>query len=455
MSVRSVRAPRRAAELLVLALLVVAPWICPADEPSTRPFGFEPRVESGKNLSPADTLLGRESADGSWQKVGAKETIYTRDHLLALPGTKATVEPRPLSVNLTLWGNLPQLSSFPGLESEVVIHDSRAFDLDFSLVHGRVVVANKKPKGSAKVWVRLPQAAFQIVLAEPGDELALEIYGRWPRGVGFSKEPHPGEVPTTVLVGLVLKGQVEMSSGTQRHTLTAPPGPAYLHWDSVAGLDDGPQKRDKLPAWADPKTEPGPERKLAEQVVALLQTRLKDKSPEDALLDLLSAAGKESDKAKAVMMRQYAILGLAAMDELPRVAEALAEGNATVRETAIVALRHWIGETAHGDQTLYQLLRDRLGYPAAQSETIMQLLHSPFEADQPEAFTVLLAYLRHDKLSVRSLALWHLQRLAPAGKDIKYDPAASEAERDKGITEWKKLIASGKLQPEKKEGKDR
>jgi hypothetical protein len=312
-----------------------------------------------------------------------------------------------------------------------------------------VLVTNSKSKGPARVWVRLPDTAWQLTLAERGDVAALEVYGRWPRGVAFAKEARLGEGPTSVVNVEVLKGRVDLAEGGVAHSLTAPPGPAYFHWDSVAGADPGPQKRDKLPVWADPQAPRSPERQAAEQVVSAFQVGLKGREPAAALGDLLGQADREADKNKAALQREFAIQSLAALDELPRVAEALADKNAAVRETATVALRHWIGEAPGRDLALYQLLIERLNYPEAQSETVLQLLHSPFQADQPEAYRTLLAYLRHDKLAVRSLALWHLRRLVPAGKDIRFDPAAPEAERDKGYAEWRKLIASGST--EKKE----
>ncbi len=410
---------------------------------SAQPPGPEPRVEAGKNLSAAGALFARPAADRYWQAVDPKATVHSRDLLLALPGIKASLEPRAESVHLTLWGNLPEISAFPGFESEVVLHDSRAFDLDFSLVRGRVVMTNTKARGPARVWVRLPGTAWQLTLPERGDEVALEVYGRWPRGVTFSKEPRLGEGPTRVANVEVLKGRVDLATAGIAHSLTAPPGPAYFHWDSVAGADIGPQKRDALPAWADAKAARTPERQTAEQVAAAFQTGLKGREPATALLELLGQADREADKTRARIQREFAILGLAALDDLPQVAEALADKNAAVRETATIALRHWIGESAGRDLALYQVLIERLNYPEAQAETVLQLLHSPFQADQPESLRTLLAYLRHEKLAVRSLALWHLRRQMPAGKDIPLDPAAPEAERDKGYSEWRKLIASG------------
>ena len=63
-----------------------------------------------------------------------------------------------------------------------MLHDSKAFDLDFSLVRGRVVLTNTKKKGEAKVWMRTADAGVQLTLPDPGDSVALQIYGRWPAG---------------------------------------------------------------------------------------------------------------------------------------------------------------------------------------------------------------------------------------------------------------------------------
>jgi hypothetical protein len=99
---------------------------------------------------------------------------------------------------------------------------------------------------------------------------------------------------------------------------------------------------------------------------------------------------------------------------------------------------------------LYRVLVEHSRFSLAQAETVMQLLHNPFAADQPETYETLRAYLQHGQLAVRELARWHLYRLAPAGEDIKYDAAASEAERAKAVEEWKKLIPRGQLPPKEK-----
>jgi hypothetical protein len=443
MTERSVRASVSAG-LLALCAALPAADAAPAVPAAT----VEPRVPAGKCTSAAGTLLSRAAPDRPWR---VAEAVQTRDQLLALPGVKATVEPPGEGVGLTLWGNLPQLSQYPVLESEVVLHDSRAYDLDLTLERGRVVLTNKKAKGAARVWVRFRGEGWEVTLDEPGDAVALEIYGRWPRGVPFRKEAPPGERPTSVLVLHALKGDVGVKTSTQELALKAAPGPAYFHWDSVAGDERGPQRRDKPPAWADPSAEVPDDAKIIQDILAKYQNLLKTKDADGALLALLVAAERDEDKARASLTREFGVLGLMALDDLVQVADALADPNRPeVRNTAVLALRHWIGEAPGRDQEVYETLLREFAYKPGQAEAVLQLLHSPFDPDQPETYETLIAYLQNPQIAVRELARFHLYRLAPQGSAIAYDAGAPEADRAKAVEEWKKLIPDGKLPPKEK-----
>jgi hypothetical protein len=85
----------------------------------------------------------------------------------------------------------------------------------------------------------------------------------------------------------------------------------------------------------------------------------------------------------------------------------------------------------------------------ARAATIMHLLHSFSDKDlsHPETYETLIAYLDHEELAIRGLAHWHLYRLVPAGRKIGYNPLAPKEERERAITEWRKLIPTGKLPP--------
>jgi hypothetical protein len=442
--------PPRVPFTLLLAIgLCIAPPAAVAAEPVVN---LEPRVEVGAGRS--GLLLTREDDDHNWQPAASGDAVFSRDALLALPGTRAAVESGSHSVLLTLAGNLPQLSPFPGLESSVVLHDTRAFDLDLTLNHGRVLLKNVRKDGAAKVWLRLPTEAWLLTLPTPGDEAALEMYGRWPRGVAFSKKPRPDDNPTRIVTFLVVAGRADLKVGGTQHSMAAAPGAAYFHWDSVAGPDRTPQRPDSIPPWADPKAEPSAAAKTVAAVADPFSALLKERTPDAALMQLLADADKEKDKDRAPLMRDFAVSGLAAVGDLSHVADALADANHVgVRETAVVVLRNWIGAQPDRDLRLYRVFAEGQGYSAAEAETVLQLLHNALVVEQPETYETLIAYLNHKRLAIRELARWHLYHLAPVGRDIKYDAAASADDRAKAAKEWKDLIPMGQLPPkERKKG---
>jgi hypothetical protein len=180
---------------------------------------------------------------------------------------------------------------------------------------------------------------------------------------------------------------------------------------------------------------------------------LRDKSLDDALADLRAFADHDADAIRAGVARRLEVYVFGATDDLPQLVQCLTDAkHADVRDAAIGALRHWIGRGPGQDQKVYDLLVTQEKYKPTQAEVVMQLLHSPFQADEPETYQTLIDYLRHDNLAVRELARWHLSRLAPAGKDIAYDAAGTAEERAKAYNKWKELIPEGKLPPKPKTG---
>src|SRR5207237_891538 len=129
---------------------------------------------------------------------------------------------------------------------------------------------------------------------------------------------------------------------------------------------------------------------------------------------LLKGEAVRGDGAEA---RRGAVYGLAAVDDLPPVGEALAdEKHADTRRSAVEALRLWVARGPDEDMRLYELLVKGHEYSPAQAETVLQLLHS-FSLEQigqRDVYETLVNYLTSTRLAVRELARWHLERLAPA-----------------------------------------
>lgn len=420
---------------------------------SAQPLNLEPRVEIGSCTSDAP-VMARSGPGQSWQAVSQKGKVYSRDLLLSLPGSTASLQPGHGAIRLTLQGNTPAMSPYPVLEAAVVLHDTRAYDLDFTLDRGRIILTNIRDKGSARVWARLPKTAWDLTLNEPDARVAVELYGRWPRGVPFNSNPQAVREPTRVVVLNVLKGSVTLKAGNQEHLLKAPPGPAYFHWDSLFGRAPGPRRVDALPEWAQPGFDSRAEVKQARSVIQSLQKRLKEEKAERAIENLLSSADRLSDTKEAAAQREIAVYALGAIDDLSGLFAALTqEKHPQVRDIAVQALRHWIGQSKAQDYQLYRWIAARPSYNASQAETILQLLHSPFDSERAETYQTLIAFLQHQKLAIRELARWHLYRLVPAGRKIDYDAAGSQKEREAAWQKWKELIPAGKLPPrEEKRG---
>ncbi len=407
--------------------------------PPARP---EPRAAVGKATSPAGTLLRRTREKPGWEVVPSQDAVFSTDLLLALPGEQGTVTSKDGAVRLTLWGNLPEFSSFPVLESAVVPHAGSDDLFDFTLERGRVVVTRLSDRAPARVRVRFDGRTWTLLLGEPGTEVALERYGRWVPGSRFVVNAGAEDVPSVAVVVFVLKGQADLRTEGAQFRMSAPPGPAYFHWNNVSGADRGTSRREKIPAWAEKGPRQTPEAEALHKAVAEQRRALAAKPVEAALMEGL----RSPDRAR----RQVALYSLAAVDDLPRLADALGhEKDAEVRDSTVPVLQAWIGRGPGQDAKLYNFLIQQRQYTPRQAETVLQLLHdfSADDRDRPETYETLIGYLRHAKPAVRELAKWYLYRWVPAGRNIAYDPAGSEAEQERGYQEWKKLIPNGKLPP--------
>jgi hypothetical protein len=446
---RNDRRPPLTRAALPLALLLAAA-VGRAGEPA-KPDKEGRRVVVAKSLAPEGTLF-RRAAPKPWAVVEPKAEVFSHDLMLALPLSQASVESKDGAVRLLFWGNVPQVSPFPILESAVVLYEPKGADLDLALQRGRVVLTNTKEKGSAKVRIRLPGTTWELTLPEPGAEVALEMYGRWPRGVRFDPESKDG--PTLEMVLLVLKGGAELSAGSRQFGgMAAPPGAAYFHWDSVAGNDGTPRKLVDLPEWTSKKLPETPEAKAAAAVLGQIAKEMQSKKPEAVMAGLAAAADAEKDPLKAGILRRAAVYGSASLDELGPVVDALADKHADVRDAAVQALRAWIGRGPGQDRKLYDWLQADKKFSKGQSATVLDLLHSFGDDDlgRPETYEALIAELRHARPAVRELAAWHLYRLVPAGKDIAYDPTGSDEDRAKAVKAWKTLVPDGTVPRPKKE----
>jgi hypothetical protein len=438
------RSPMSRPALLAAFALVLTGGMLPglrAADPATPAEAHKP---IGHLVTQDGTLFARRQPDKPWRMIPEKGTVESGDLLFGLPF--AALETGKGAARLMFLTDLDKLSPYPILEAAVVLHDTPGFDLDFTLDRGRVDVTNLKEKGSARVRIRFHDQTWEATLEDPGTKIALELYGRWAKGVKFTTTPGPKDVPSAALAFLVRKGHVQLKHGSCEHAMSAPPGPALLHWDNSATVDEAPQKLNVLPEWADTDESTSERALRIKKVIEDFRQAAAKKPIEQALEEFVTSDNPNH--------RATGVIYMGATDNLDGLAKVLATTKyLDAWDRAVVVIRHWIGRCPGQDQIIYRGLIEKRGYTPAHAETIMQLLHSFGDEDlaQPELYKMLVRFLDQESLGIRGLAYWHLSRLVPAGKEFGYNPLDPKEKRDKARAQWKKLVedllARGKLAP--------
>src|SRR5262249_46282734 len=159
---------------------------------------------AGTCISEKGSMLRRAGPDNEWKVVDQNEKLSSDELLVGMPG--AMLDSANGAVRVTLLADLDQNSPYPIKEAAVRLQTAPGTDLALVLDRGRIDIANRKTDGPATVRVRVRQASWDIVLAEPGAEVAFELFGRWAAGVPFRKDADAKHEPTANLVILVLKG---------------------------------------------------------------------------------------------------------------------------------------------------------------------------------------------------------------------------------------------------------
>jgi hypothetical protein len=400
------------------------------------PAAQEPaaREPVARNMTENALLVRRLGPDRPWLLTAPRTTLCRGD--LVLGGGGQVIDSLNGAIRLSLRGDWNGLSPYPIIETAVSLHASKEADFELTLERGRIDLTNTKPAGAARVRVHVGKAAGDVVLRTPGSAVSLEIYGRWPEGTRFHRDGGAEQSPAYAFVVVALSGSVDLVAGQKHVSLQAPPGPALLLGDGIGETDPSPQHLDQLPDWATDKviTEQG---KAVQASLGKLRRLASERGITAALEELL----KSDDPGD----RRLAVHALGALDDLPRLGQALRTAqHPDVWENGILTLRHWIGRGPGQDRKLYQALT-KVGFPEAEAEIVLNLLHTFSEGDrkQPETYEALLDYLESDRLAIRSLAHWHLVRLVPAGKAIGYNPVAPGPERTQAVQAWRKLIPRG------------
>ncbi|MCI0464464.1 MAG: hypothetical protein L0Z62_46620, partial [Gemmataceae bacterium] len=353
--------------------------------------------------------------------------------MVALP--RAEFQSRTGSVAMVLLADVGNRGPLPVLEAGVKLHTSKDVDLDVTLDRGLIGFENLKKKGPAKVRVHVRGEKWELTLLDPGTRVGIELYARHAPGPVELGDGKKFLEPTAEAFLVVGKGKVFFESGVRGVRLTAPPGPALVHWNSIGGEAEVRQM-EKLPPElaALTKTDDPIFKAICTSCACLNEGKV------GPMLDTLLGSNEKGDRLVGVTVA-------GAVNDLPRVLKSLIDPkHADLRDHSILVLRHWMGRgTGHLEQ-LVEIMK-KAGYPEVRARTALQLLVG-FDHDQlaePETYALLLRCLQYKHLPIRELARWHLVRLVPAGRAIGFDAAAPEAQRQRAVERWQALIPAGKV----------
>jgi hypothetical protein len=391
------------------------------------------------------TLLRREAPDKPWQVVKEGEELFTGDQIMG--GAQGALDTKNGAVRLIVVGDPDASSPIPTLETSFVLHEPKGADLDLTFDRGRVRLINLKKEGAAHVRMRVRERQLEFTLDEPGTTVSLELFSRWPRGVPFTKEPKPGVEPALVWAVVAVKGQVSVKGPTRQLTLQAPPGPALLMGDSLGNPEPAVENLKELPAWCPERLADLGKTEQGKKLLAMVA-----KFRKEAIAKGVGPTAAEFVNSDDPQERRLAVLWLGATDDMERLGETLkTTKHQDVWEAAIIALRNWIGRGAGQDQKLYQGLVERVKYTPAEAAGMLDLLHTFGDEDlaRPETYRVLINYLGSDRVGLRQLAYWHLQRLVPAGVKLGYAPLDPKEKRDAAIKKWHELVPAGQMPPKR------
>jgi hypothetical protein len=410
------------------------------------------KLAQAENKVPA--LLMHSPGVQSWERVRPEGAVSTADRLMALPGFQATIK-LDKGLDLDLWGGVPFfLLRQPVLESVVVLHDSSAYDLDFTLLRGRVILTGRKERATVRARLYLEKDAHEtwdIVLHE-GTEVALQKIGE--RNDDVARDAIGQTSPSTQVTMVVLKGEASFQR-EHPHVLKVivdPPGsdqaaaePTTATWDNRnRQLTKGTLSAEASKEWDRnlPQTEIAKEFATASRQ---LESHLDDKSPDTVLRDGANDASPAS--------RILSIFCLGSIDDLPVLLDILADCKESQVEKCVAAyltLHCWLGQSAQNDRQLFDTLLKR-DVNEDDAVTVLRLLHgiSDERRRDPATWQWLIGLLTAPNTTVAYLAYHHLYQAVPQGRDIAYDPHADAKQKKLAAEAWRKIIPDGKLPPAK------
>ena len=100
------------------------------------------------------------------------------------------------------------------------------FKVSHALVQAGVeLISARHECNAASMADAYAKATGELTLVGPGARVVLEMYGRWPKGVRFSKTPKETDAPALAIAGSVLGAR-----RVHEETQTSTPSPSLLRY---------------------------------------------------------------------------------------------------------------------------------------------------------------------------------------------------------------------------------
>ncbi|MGH7523186.1 MAG: HEAT repeat domain-containing protein, partial [Gemmatimonadales bacterium] len=374
----------------------------PPPSPDVKPLG---RLE-GPVGGDATVVLLRRVDHQPWARVRANDAVAGGDHLLSLPAFASNVRLES-GVGLHLHGALPGHNgadpTYPLYETEVVLHvPPPGFDADVTLDVGRIHLVNRKPQGEAKVLVRFRDQSWQVTLLDSTSEVIMDLLSRYQDPEQFN--PAGGGEPPSLGVALgAFKGRARLQTDPYAASLPLQAAPAgQLVQVPVVAIWDGKLGRlapiNASPSFWGRKPETPDQRRGdldLDQAKRALHQRLSrpDSAVEVALAEMVNGPVEAQ--------RRLAVFGLEAIRALPALLDALQdEQHKDVRDAAVQALIHYVGEAPDNNRRLFEVLTQNKDYKPADAVALVQLLQGIPEKDKadPKMYQFMLTVLNSERL---------------------------------------------------------
>ena len=252
-------------------------------------------------------------ADAGWKSVAAKTDVPPDKLIVSLFG--ASFQSVNQAVEMRLVADVGQRGPFPVLEAAARFHAGESGSLNVTLERGIAVFTNVKKSGPALVRIKVRDEAFDVTLSEPKSKFGVEVYGRHVPGPAQVDDPKKDD-PVCNVVFFALVGEMVITTEKHATRLQAPPGVASFMWDNVTRMAEV-HRYEKLPDSVQPMN--ADEKKKYDAICKLTEPLAAKPGDIGKLLD-------EALRSKDPMARKVAVVALGALDETPRLLQAL--GNA-------------------------------------------------------------------------------------------------------------------------------